>query len=137
MSTIAKEADLAGPGVGDYAELARVLPPDYVRLLTPLETMEALYGAKRVVEDGLCAALGLTMVQVPLIVDRESGVNDYLDRDGSRTPVTFHMANDRDLHPIDAEVVQAATGAPPVRDGAGRRSAHRHARGTQGLLPRP
>jgi aspartate--ammonia ligase len=109
MSTIAKEADLAGPGVGDYAELARVLPPDYVRLLTPLETMEALYGAKRVVEDGLCAALGLTMVQVPLIVDRESGVNDYLDRDGSRTPVTFHMANDRDLHPIDAEVVQAAT----------------------------
>jgi aspartate--ammonia ligase len=109
MSTIAKEADLAGPGVGDYAELARVLPPDYDPLLTPLETMEALYGAKRVIEDGLCAALGLTMVQVPLIVDRESGVNDYLDRDGSRTPVTFHIANDRDLHPIDAEVVQAAT----------------------------
>ena len=49
------------------------------------------------------------MVQVPLIVDRESGVNDYLDRDGSRTPVAFHIANDRDLHPIDAEVVQAAT----------------------------
>ena len=26
MSTIAKEADLAGPGVGDYAELEQVLP---------------------------------------------------------------------------------------------------------------
>ena len=49
------------------------------------------------------------MVQVPLIVDCESGVNDYLDRDGSRTPVGFHISNDRDLHPIDAEVVQAAT----------------------------
>ena len=107
--SLAKEADLAGPGVGDYVELARVLPDDYEPLLTPRETMEALYGAKRVIEDGLCAALGLTMVQVPLIVDRESGVNDYLDRDGSRTPVAFHIANDRDLHPIDAEVVQAAT----------------------------
>ncbi|MEZ4823614.1 MAG: hypothetical protein R2942_14925 [Ignavibacteria bacterium] len=29
------------------------------------------------------------MVEVPLIVDEESGVNDMLDRDGSRTPVTF------------------------------------------------
>ena len=109
MSTIAKEADLAGPGPGDYAELARVLPDDYEPLLAPRETMEALYGAKRVIEDGLCSALDLTMVQVPLIVDRESGVNDYLDRDGSRTPVAFHIANDGDLHAIDAEVVQAAT----------------------------
>jgi aspartate--ammonia ligase len=108
-TTIAKEADLAGPGAGDYTELARVLPDDYEPLLTPRETMEALYGAKHVIEDGLCAALGLTMVQVPLIVDRESGVNDYLDRDGSRTPVAFHIANDGDLHPIEAEVVQAAT----------------------------
>jgi aspartate--ammonia ligase len=48
------------------------------------------------------------MVQVPLIVDRESGVNDMLDRDGSRTPIAFHIANDG-KHPIDAQVVQAAT----------------------------
>jgi aspartate--ammonia ligase len=109
MSTIAKEADLAGPGVGDYAELARILPDDYEPLLTPRESMEALYEAKRVIEDGLSAALRLTMVQVPLIVDRETGVNDYLDRDGSRTPVTFHIANDGGRNPIDAEVVQAAT----------------------------
>jgi asparagine synthetase A len=46
---------------------------------------------------------------MPLIVDAASGVNDCLDRDGSRTPVGFHISNDRDLHPIDAEVVQAAT----------------------------
>jgi aspartate--ammonia ligase len=49
------------------------------------------------------------MVQVPLIVDAESGVNDMLDRDGSRTPIQFHISNDRDKHPIDAQVVQAAT----------------------------
>jgi aspartate--ammonia ligase len=46
---------------------------------------------------------------VPLIVDAESGVNDYLDRDGSRGPVSCHISNDNDKHPIDAEVVQAAT----------------------------
>ena len=49
------------------------------------------------------------MVEVPLIVDVESGVNDMLDRDGSRTPIQFHISNDRDLHPLDAQVVQAAT----------------------------
>ena len=49
------------------------------------------------------------MVQVPLIVDAESGVNDMLDRDGSRTPIQFHISNDHDKHPIDAQVVQAAT----------------------------
>jgi aspartate--ammonia ligase len=46
---------------------------------------------------------------VPLIVDTESGVNDMLDRDGSRTPIQFHISNDRDKHPVDAQVVQAAT----------------------------
>ena len=104
-----KEADLAGPGIGSYEELERILPDDYSPLLTPRETMEALYSAKRLIEDRLCEELGLTMVQVPLIVDIESGVNDYLDRDGSRTPVRFHISNDRDAHPIEAEVVQAAT----------------------------
>jgi len=108
MATM-KEADLAGPGIGDYAELETILPADYAPLLTPKGTMRALYEAKRLIEDGLCRELGLMMVQVPLIVDAASGVNDYLDRDGSRTPVGFHISNDHDLHPIDAEVVQAAT----------------------------
>jgi len=49
------------------------------------------------------------MVTVPLIVDVESGVNDMLDRDGSRTPVQFHIANDHGKHPVDAQLVQAAT----------------------------
>jgi aspartate--ammonia ligase len=38
-----------------------------------------------------------------------SGVNDFLDRDGSRTPIQFHISNDHGKNPIDAQVVQAAT----------------------------
>jgi len=109
MATIDKTADLAGPGIGDYAELEQVLPHDYAPLLTPNETQRALAAVKRHIEDGLCRELGLIRVEVPLIVDVASGVNDYLDRDGSRTPVRFHIANDHGKHPVDAEVVQAAT----------------------------
>jgi len=47
-------------------------------------------------------------VTVPLIVDRDSGVNDGLDRDGSRTPVEFPCGLGLD-RPIDAQIVQAAT----------------------------
>jgi len=104
-----KKADLAGPGIGDYAELEKILPPDYNPLLTPKETQKAIFHLRRYIEDNLCKELGLMMVQVPLIVDVESGVNDMLDRDGSRTPIQFHISNDRDKNPIDAQVVQAAT----------------------------
>jgi len=38
-----------------------------------------------------------------------SGVNDMLDRDGSRTPIQFRINNDHGRHPVDAQVVQAAT----------------------------
>ena len=104
-----KRADLAGPGIGNYEDLAHVLPSDYTSLLSKRETQEAIFAARRYIEDGLCRELGLFMSQVPLIVDASSGVNDMLDRDGSRTPVRFHISNDHDVHPIDAEVVQAAT----------------------------
>jgi aspartate--ammonia ligase len=111
MSTLVldKKADLAGPGIGDYRELEKVLPRNYHSLLTPKETQQAIFHVKRYIEDNLCKELNLMMVEVPLIVDGESGVNDMLDRDGSRTPIQFHIANDRNLHPIDAQVVQAAT----------------------------
>jgi aspartate--ammonia ligase len=107
--TYDKKADLAGPGIGDYAELERVLPNDYRSLLDRRQTQEAIFQVKRYIEDNLCKALNLMMVEVPLIVDVDSGVNDMLDRDGSRTPIGFHISNDRNLHPIDAQVVQAAT----------------------------
>ncbi|MCL4265230.1 MAG: aspartate--ammonia ligase [Anaerolineae bacterium] len=104
-----KVADLAGPGIGNYDDLWHVLPDDYHSLLTPKETQKAIYAAKQYIEENLCKELNLMMVEVPLIVDVDSGVNDYLDRDGSRTPVRFHISNDYDKHPVDAEVVQAAT----------------------------
>jgi aspartate--ammonia ligase len=104
-----KKADLAGPGIGDYADLEKVLPNDYTPLLDRKETMRALFGVKSYIEENLCKELNLMMVQVPLIVDVESGVNDMLDRDGSRTPVGLHISNDYDKNPIDAQVVQAAT----------------------------
>src|SRR3990172_7328650 len=104
-----KKADLAGPGIGDYAELERILPSDYRSLLDPKETQLAITAVKRYIEDHLCKELNLIRVEVPLIVDVESGVNDYLDRDGSRTPIQFHISNDYNKNPIDAQVVQAAT----------------------------
>ena len=104
-----KKADLAGPGIGDYDELQKILPQDYSSLLNPKETQLATYAVKDYIEENLCKELNLIRVTVPLIVDVESGVNDMLDRDGSRTPIQFHISNDRDKNPIDAQVVQAAT----------------------------
>jgi len=104
-----KKADLAGPGIGDYAELEKTLPTDYNSLLSPKETQIATYAAKDYIEANLCKELNLIRVTVPLIVDVQSGVNDLLDRDGSRTPIQFHISNDHDKNPIDVQVVQAAT----------------------------
>lgn len=104
-----KKADLAGPGIGTYEEVEKILPNDYSPLLDPKETQIALAKLKRFIEDGLCKELNLIRVECPLIVDAESGVNDYLDRDGSRTPIQFHISNDYNKHPIDAQIVQAAT----------------------------
>ena len=104
-----KKADLAGPGIGDYNELVNILPQDYSSLLNPRETQLAITAMKNYIEENLCKELNLIRVECPLIVDVESGVNDMLDRDGSRTPVGFHISNDYDKNPIDAQVVQAAT----------------------------
>ncbi len=104
-----KRADLAGPGIGDYVELEKILPQDYQSLLSPKETQLATYAVKDYIEANLCEELNLIRVTVPLIVDVESGINDLLDRDGSRTPIEFHISNDHDKNPIDVQVVQAAT----------------------------
>jgi len=104
-----KKADLAGPGVGNYEELEKILPRDYNSFLDRKDTQKAIFAAKNYIEENLCKELNLMMVQVPLIVDVESGVNDMLDRDGSRTPIQFHISNDYNKHPIDAQIVQAAT----------------------------
>ena len=108
MSNSDKKADLAGPGVSTYEKVAEILPDDYEPILGRRETQEALYAAKRYIEDGLNKELNLMLVQVPLIVSEDSGVNDMLDRDGSRTPIQFPCGLGLDK-PIQAQVVQAAT----------------------------
>jgi len=103
-----KVADLAGPGVSTYPEVEKILPTDYQPLLSPKETQHAITAIKRYIEDGLCRELNLFRVEVPLIVSAESGVNDYLDRDGSRTPIEFPCGLGLEKR-ITAQVVQAAT----------------------------
>ena len=67
-----KQADLAGPGVSTYEEVAKILPDDYEPLQSPMERMEALFSIKDYIEKNLCKELNLQMVQVPLIVDLET-----------------------------------------------------------------
>ena len=103
-----KKADLAGPGIGDYDELEKILPADYTSLLSPKETQLATFEVKDYIEQNLCKELNLIRVTVPLIVDVESGVNDLLDRDGSRTPIEFSCGLGLEK-PIRTQLVQAAT----------------------------
>ncbi len=103
-----KKSDLAGPGISTYEEVSSILPDRYKALLPPLKRMAALYMIKEYIEKGLAEALNLQMVQVPLIVRQDSGVNDYLDRDGSRTPIDFPAGLGLPKR-IEAQVVQAAT----------------------------
>ena len=88
-----KKADLAGPGISTYEEVDKILPTGYKSILDPKETQIAVTAVKRYIEDGLCRELNLFRVEVPLIVSKESGVNDYLDRDGSRTPIEFPVVS--------------------------------------------
>jgi len=103
-----KVADLAGPGISTYPEVEKILPDGYRSLLDPKETQIALHAVKTYIEDNLCKELNLFHVEVPLIVTKESGVNDYLDRDGSRTPIDFPCGLGLEQR-MECQVVQAAT----------------------------
>jgi aspartate--ammonia ligase len=48
-----KVADLAGPGIGNYEELEKILPNDYISALTRRETQKAVFAVKRFIEDHL------------------------------------------------------------------------------------
>jgi aspartate--ammonia ligase len=103
-----KRKDLAGPGISTYEAVEKILPEDYASLLDRKRTQQAIYDVKEYIEKGLARELNLQMVQVPLIVEAASGMNDMLDRDGSRTPVEFDCGLGLDK-PIRASIVQAAT----------------------------
>ena len=103
-----KQVDLAGPGISTYEKVSEILPKDYKPVQSPMARMQALYEIKNYIEQGLAKELNIQLVQVPLIVSKDSGVNDMLDRDGSRTPVEFPCGLGLDKR-IEAQVVQAAT----------------------------
>lgn len=103
-----KKADLAGPGISTYPEVSKILPDGYKSLLNKKDTQKAVYAVKSYIEENLAKELNLMLVQVPLIVDKQSGVNDNLDRDGSRTPVEFPCGLGLPKR-MEAQVVQAAT----------------------------
>ena len=108
ITMLDKKADLAGPGIGNYYDLEKILPKNYNTLLNKKDTQKAIFAVKQYIEENLSKELNLLMVTCPLIVDKESGVNDYLDRDGSRTPIEFSCGLGLD-RPIDAQIVQAVT----------------------------
>jgi aspartate--ammonia ligase len=103
-----KKADLAGPGISTYEAVDKILPTDYESVLDNKETQKAMFILKRYIMDNLNKELDLFTVEVPLIVTVESGVNDMLDRDGSRTPVSFQAGLGLEKR-MDCQVVQAAT----------------------------
>ncbi|MCB0586104.1 MAG: hypothetical protein KDD06_12355, partial [Phaeodactylibacter sp.] len=57
-----KKADLAGPGIGSYEQVEKVLPKDYRSLLNRKDTQKAIMAVKRYIEDGLNEALNLITV---------------------------------------------------------------------------
>ncbi len=103
-----KRSDLAGPGISTYEKVDEILPADYASLLGRKRTQMAIYDVKEYIEKGLARELNIMLVQVPLIVEVASGMNDMLDRDGSRTPVEFDCGLGLD-EPVRASIVQAAT----------------------------
>ena len=57
-----KKMDLAGPGIGSYDEIERVLPQDYSSLLDVKDTQKAIYAIKNYVEENLNKELNTTFV---------------------------------------------------------------------------
>ena len=104
-----KKADLAGPGISTYAEVEKILPSDYRPLLDPKETQKAIYGGQALHRGRpLQGAEPLHASRSRSSSRKDSGVNDYLDRDGSRTPIDFPCGLGLEKR-IEAQVVQAAT----------------------------
>ena len=125
-----KKADLAGPGIGTYEEVEKSLPTNYKPLLNPKETQIALFEVKKYIEENLGKELNLIRVESPLIVDRDSGMNDYLDRDGSRTLAGRHTGGHRAREGRDhaARPARCLRGSPAAAEPVGpRRSPRRRA----------
>jgi aspartate--ammonia ligase len=58
-----KKADLTGPGIGDYAELEKMLPWDYASLLSPKEAQLATYAIKDYIEENMCKKKNIFVIE--------------------------------------------------------------------------
>jgi len=90
-----KKADLAGPGIGNYTDVEKILPRDYHPLLNPKETQQAIFQVKRFIVDNLCKELNLMMVEVrsSAVRRRRKRRQRHARSDGSRIPIQFHISN--------------------------------------------
>ncbi len=78
-----------------------IVPKGYRPRLTLLETEAAIKFIKDRFQNGLSRALQLSRVSAPVVVSKQSGINDYLN--GTEHPVAVHVRHAR----IDAEIVQS------------------------------
>ena len=97
-----KRADLSGPGIGTYDEVAAVLPTDYRPRLGLRETQEEIFVVKRLDRGRLYRRAGPGHGPGP--ADRgpaTPGSTTCLDRDGSRTPICVpHQRRQGPFNPI-------------------------------------
>ena len=138
----AKRADLAGPGIGSYDELERVLPNDYRSLLDPAgDAAGDLRG------QALHRGRALPRARPGWCRCRSSSTRERRQR--HTRPRRLAHAGVRSTSPTTTtstrstpQVVQAATkwkrmALAQFGMGPGEGLVHRHARRAQGLLPRP
>jgi len=52
-----KVADVAGPGIGSYDEVEKILPQDYSSLLDRKDTQKAIFALKDYIKENLCREL--------------------------------------------------------------------------------
>jgi aspartate--ammonia ligase len=73
ITMLDKKADLAGPGIGNYDELEKILPKNYTSLLNTKDTQKAIFTVKQYVEEHLSKELNLMMVTTLLIYNKWTG----------------------------------------------------------------
>ena len=49
-----KKTDLAGPGIGNYNQIKKILPKNYKSALDPIATQKAIFSVKNYIEKHLC-----------------------------------------------------------------------------------
>lgn len=83
------------------------LPNNYEPLLNAKQTQNAITKLRHFFEKEFGRVLNVHRVESPIMIRRDQGLADTIDRDTHFPPVSFTLENGGD--PIEAEIVQAAT----------------------------